>query len=74
MYKTEIQEIKYKFARNLAKIRKSKNLTQEEFAELLGVYREHIGKVETGKRNLSFNRIILISIVLNIELKELFDC
>ncbi len=72
MYKTEIKEIKYKFARNLAKIRKSKNLTQENLAELIGVYREHIAKVETGKRNLSFDKIILTSIVLKIELKDLF--
>ncbi|MGM9993925.1 MAG: helix-turn-helix domain-containing protein [Candidatus Avigastranaerophilus sp.] len=73
MYEAQIKTVKLKFAKHLAKIRKEKGLTKEDFSYLLDVQREHIAKVETAMRNLSFDKLILTSIVLNLPLKDLFD-
>ena len=45
MHKMFLKEVKFKMARQIAKERKSKGLSQNVFSELIGVQREHIGKI-----------------------------
>jgi len=73
MYKEEINHLQMKFGRKLTFLRKSKKLTQEQLSEIINVQREHIAKVETAKRNLSFDKLYLLSVKLNIQLKDFFD-
>ncbi len=73
MYKEEIEQLKIKFGKKLNFLRNSKDLTQEQLSLLIAVHREHIAKVETARRNLSFDKLFLLSIKLNIPLKEFFD-
>jgi DNA-binding XRE family transcriptional regulator len=56
---------------NIAKIRKRKGLTQMELAELVGVNRFHISKIERGKRMPSVKLLIKIADVLNVSLDDL---
>jgi DNA-binding XRE family transcriptional regulator len=56
---------------NIAKIRKRKGLTQMELAELVGVNRFHISKIERGKRTPSVKLLIKIADVLNVSLDDL---
>ncbi|MBF4444113.1 helix-turn-helix domain-containing protein [Vibrio anguillarum] len=52
--------------------RNSKNLTQEELANLCEIDRTYIGSVERGERNVSLINIHKIASALNIDVKELF--
>ena len=42
---------------NLRAYRLARGLSQEEFAEVLGVHRTYIGGIERGERNLSLQSI-----------------
>lgn len=61
-----------KFGRNIAKYRKAKKLTQNQFAEMLDISREHLAKLETAKRGISINLLFKMSEVLNVAEKEFF--
>ncbi len=73
MYKNEEQKLMKLLVKRIVKLRKERKLTQDKISELIGVYREHIAKIETGKRNLTLKLLFRISISLNIPLKDLFD-
>lgn len=57
---------------NLKKYRLLAELTQEELAEKVGVRRETIGRLETGKYNPSLELAIKISRAVNTSVEEIF--
>ncbi|MDD3480899.1 MAG: helix-turn-helix transcriptional regulator [Patescibacteria group bacterium] len=61
------------FGKRIAEVRKERNLTQEELAELVNVHRTYIGFIEQGKRNPVIANIYKISKALNVSLKDLFS-
>lgn len=61
-----------RFGENLAKIRKSKSISQEKLAEDVGVHRTYVGFIEQGKRNPSIWNIQKIADALKIDTKDLF--
>ncbi len=73
MYKNEEQKLMTLLVKRIVKLRKERKLTQDKISELIGVYREHIAKVETGKRNVTLKLLFRICISLNITLKDLVD-
>ena len=56
-------------------LRKSRNMTQFELAERMGVDVRQIRKIETGefKNGASLLHIYMVSLVFEISLSELFD-
>lgn len=62
-----------KFGRNIAKYRKAKKLTQNQFAEMLDISREHLAKLETAKRGISISLLFKMSEVLNVAEKDFFN-
>ncbi|MCD7779128.1 MAG: helix-turn-helix transcriptional regulator [Candidatus Gastranaerophilales bacterium] len=60
MSKKEEEKLMYYLTMHIREIRKQKNLTQEELSELLNVYREHIAKIETRKRNLTLKLLCIV--------------
>ena len=63
---------KQKFAENLKKIRKSRKLTQEHLAEMVGVDFRYISFIENAKSFPSCELIEKLSAALNIDYSELF--
>ncbi len=56
----------------IAQKRINRKLSQEKLAELAGLSRNYIGKIERGERKATLDAIKQISIVLNYPLEELF--
>ena len=61
------------FGQHLRAIRLSKNLSQEDLAELAGLDRTYISGVERGKRNISLINIVKLSKGLGINPSELVN-
>ena len=64
-----------KLALNIAYYRKRKGLTQLQFAEKLGISRQHISNIEAPNYPVSFSMALLFEIAdnLDIEPELLFD-
>lgn len=61
------------FGKNLKSLRESKNLTQEELAELIGVEYQTISRIETGLYFTSYDNLQKIAQVLDITISDLFN-
>ena len=57
---------------SIRRIRKSKNLTQQQLADIIGCELSTINRVELGKTNVRVGTIIAIATGLEISLYELF--
>lgn len=58
--------------KRIAKLRVSKNLTQEKLAEMVDRTPNHISKLELAATNPSFEVLVKIAHALNVELSSLF--
>ena len=50
-------ELQRTVGRNLRAIRESRGLSQEAFADVLGVHRTYMGGIERGERNLTLKSL-----------------
>jgi transcriptional regulator with XRE-family HTH domain len=57
--------------RNLRRIRRERGLSQEEFADLLGVHRTYMGGVERGERNLTLRSLERLAERISIDARTL---
>ena len=61
------------FGKNLKKIRKAKQISQEELAYRCDIELSQIGRIERGVINTSISNIFIIAEALEITPKDLFD-
>lgn len=59
------------FGLRMKNLRKKKELSQEELAELSGLHRTYISSLERGQRNPTLTTLSLISKGLNVTIDEL---
>ena len=62
-----------KIGDRIRKLRNQMGLSQEKFAQKIGMDRTYFASVELGKRNISIVKIEKIANGLEISLSELFD-
>jgi len=60
-------ELQRRFGRNLRAYRLERGLSQEAFADVLGVHRTYMGGVERGERNLTLRSVERIAARLEID-------
>ena len=65
--------LRKQFGKKLRSIRKSREMTQEQFAEFLDISIDFLSLVERGVNAPSFESIETFSIALGIPVKDLFD-
>lgn len=61
------------FGKNLKQIRKSKNITQETLAEMIGIHPRQVSKIETGEHFPNSTTLENICVTLSISPRELFN-
>lgn len=61
-----------KFGEKIEKLRRQKDITQEELAEKAGLHRAYFWDIENG-RNISIKTAYKIARALNVSLSELFN-
>ncbi len=59
------------FGNNVQKIRKQKNISQEQLAELAHVHRTYIGMIERAERNITLINMEKIANALDVEIADL---
>lgn len=65
--------LKEKLGKRIQEIRKSKKLTQEKLAEMIGLDTPNLSNIERGKRFVTAETLEKIINALNISEKNLFD-
>ena len=68
-----MDSLQKKLGARIQEIRKSKKLTQEKLAEIIGLDVPNISNIERGKRFVSSSTLEKIINALDVEAKELFD-
>lgn len=61
------------FGGNLAAIRKQRGLSQEAFAEVMGVHRTYMGSVERGERNLTLRSVERLAAKIGVPVLDLLS-
>ena len=59
--------------RRIAELRRNKDLTQAEFAELLGVSVQWVSRAEVGHENLTISTMAKVANALGVQVVVLFD-
>lgn len=62
-----------KFGEYVLKLRKARNLSQEQLAELAGLHRNYIGGIERGERNIALVNIVRLAKALGVSPSELLQ-
>lgn len=66
------KNLPFAFGQTVRKIRLSKDISQEKFADMCDLHRTYISDVELGKRNVSLENIGKMAGALDMNISELF--
>ena len=67
------RELLIKFGKHLKKLRESKNLSQQELANLCDIEHSQISRIELGKINTTISTLFLIASKLGVDITELME-
>lgn len=68
----EKEPILLAFGQRVQELRKKRNLSQEQLADMAGVHRTYIGMVERAEKNITLRNIKKIAKALGVNIKDLF--
>ena len=64
-------DLQRRLGRNLRSLRKAKGLSQEVFADTLGIHRTYMGGLERGERNVTLKTVERIAAALGVDPADL---
>lgn len=67
------ESVLIKFGRRVRELRKEKNLTQQQLADISGLHKNYIGMIERGERNPSLLNIDILARSLDVQITDLFS-
>jgi transcriptional regulator with XRE-family HTH domain len=67
-----MSDIKIRFGKRLRKLRRNKDITQEQLAEMIGVSADFVSQMERGVNGPSFDTLQKIALVLEVDVSEFF--
>jgi transcriptional regulator with XRE-family HTH domain len=65
------ESILMRFGKNVQRIRKEKNISQEKLAEYAGLHRTYIGMIERFERNITLINAEKVANALGVNISEL---
>lgn len=65
------ESILMRFGKNVQRIRKEKNISQEKLAEYAGLHRTYIGMIERFERNITLINAEKVARALDVNISEL---
>ncbi len=68
----EKEPILLAFGQRVQELRKERNLSQEQLADMAGVHRTYIGMIERAEKNITLCNIKKIAKALDVNIKDLF--
>lgn len=66
-------DLLYSFGQTVRNLRRSKHISQEQFADMCDLHRTYVSDVELGKRNVSLENIEKMAAALDMRISELFQ-
>ncbi len=66
------ESILIKFGERIRTLRKARNFSQEQLAEITGFHRNYVGMIERGERNPALVNIEIFAKAFEMSLAELF--
>jgi transcriptional regulator with XRE-family HTH domain len=58
-------------AERIKKIRKAKGITQEQLADMAGLNRTHLYRLESGKQSMTLRTLKIVADALSVRVREL---
>lgn len=68
----QLRALRLRVGQNVQRLRRSRAISQERFAELVGNTGKHIGQVERGEVNVGLDVLARIAAALSVDITELF--
>ncbi len=59
--------------KNICKYRESKKLSQEKLAEIVGLSREYITRIENGQKSVSLRKLFEITDALGAKIRDIMN-
>jgi XRE family transcriptional regulator, regulator of sulfur utilization len=67
-----MQDIQKALGTRIRELRLKRQWSQEEFADVCGIHRSHMGEIERGETNLTLSTLLTISQKLEVTISALF--
>lgn len=71
LYAEALQDIDLKVGGNIQKLRKQKGITQDQLAEMSGLNRAHVYRLETGRQSMTLRTLKIIADALGVRPTQL---
>jgi transcriptional regulator with XRE-family HTH domain len=68
-----MSDLKILFGKRLRKIRRNRDITQEQLAELCGISSDYVSQMERGVNSPSFETLQKLAEVLEVKVEEFFQ-
>ena len=69
----QLRAVRLRVAGNVQRLRRSRRISQEKFAELVGNTAKHISQIERGEVNVGLDILTSIASALSIDVADLFS-